>query len=202
MQHTWLSYPVLILITLCYSSWAFAETLRGSLVAPRKLTSVIVYLSPLGPTAETISATTHTISQQGRQFSPQLQIIKQGDIVVWVNDEERNIDHNIYSLSSIASFDLGLGESGSRLAHEFKPGSEGVINYFCSVHKNMEGKLIILPSPFFISVEAPGTFTLDDVPPGDWLLSAIVLHRRYRVIPQVINVQQNLSNLSIKVIKR
>ena len=126
------------------------------------------------------------VTQKGRQFKPNLVVAVLGDTIQYLNDEDREIDHNIYSMSRSLSFDLGLGERGSVL--EVKMKKIGQINFFCSVHKLMEGKMVILPSKHFLVLEEPGSFVLPDVPTGKWRLRVYVSHRRYKAIPIEISV--------------
>ncbi len=47
----------------------------------------------------------------------------------------------------------------------------------------MEGTIIVVPSPFYALVDKPGTFTLENVPEGEWKLNAAISHRRYSASP-------------------
>src|SRR5262249_3099128 len=55
--------------------------------------------SPLAPAV---------ISQKGAQFSPALSIVCVGQSVEFHNDEDRLIEHNVFSRSKAKPFDLGL----------------------------------------------------------------------------------------------
>ncbi len=106
-----------------------------------------------------------------------------------------------FSLSKIQTFDLGLGNKGSVLEHGF--GSSGRLNYFCSVHKTMEGKLVVLPTRYFTVLKKPGNFILPDVPPGKWKLKAVVFHRRYKAEPIDISVgAESVKDLVLRIVKR
>ena len=61
------------------------------------------------------------------------------------NDEEREIDHNVYSLSEGNKFDIGLAPRGESDLVQFD--SPGIVKFFCSVHKNMEGTIVVVPRP-------------------------------------------------------
>ena len=49
-----------------------------------------------------------------------LVVVTLGDTIQYLNDEDKEIDHNIYSLSRPLPFDLGLGERGSILEMDLK----------------------------------------------------------------------------------
>ncbi len=168
----------------------------------KKLRNLVVYLERVGSSMK-FSAKNHQIRQKGRHFQPFLTVILVGDTLQYLNDEDKEIDHNIYSLSDIANFDLGLGSKGTVLEHTFA--RQGNLNFFCSVHKMMEGRVIILPTRFFSILEQPGSFILTDVPPGKWKINILVLHKRFKGLPKKINIKAKGDsdiNLDLKVIRK
>ncbi len=174
--------PLLAWAFLCIpliNAETHAETLRGivEVEGHRALKNLIVYLAPETPNQVVASPLHHQVSQKGRTFNPGLVVIVPGDTIQWLNDEDREIDHNVYSLNKVKTFDLGLHERGSIL--ELTINKVGRLTYFCSVHKRMDGRLIILPSRYFTVLEKPGIFIIPNVPRGNWTLQAVVLHRRY-----------------------
>ena len=182
---------------------AHAETLMGRVEVEghKALPNLILYLEPENPTQVTVSPQHHQISQKGRKFHPELLVMVSGDTVQWLNDEDREIDHNVYSLNKVKPFDIGLHERGSIAETRFA--KEGRLTYYCSVHKRMEGKLVMLPSPYFLVMEKPGTFLLSNVPPGKWILRAIVFHRRYKSASLVVTVGQSpMKDLIISIDKK
>jgi len=156
-----------------------AATIRGRVAVEghKALKNLIVYLAPETPGQVIVSPLNHQVSQKGRTFNPDLLVIVPGDTIQWLNDEDREIDHNVYSLNKVKTFDLGLHERGSIM--ELTINKVARLTYFCSVHKRMEGRLIVLPSRYFTILEKPGTFILPNVPRGNWTLRAVVFHRRY-----------------------
>ena len=167
----------------------------------KPLRSLIVYLEPDDPGQVSRSPRKHRVSQKGRKFNPVLLVIGQGDKVQWLNDEDRDIDHNVYSLNKLEPFDLGLHERGSTL--ELSVNKVGRLNYFCSVHKLMEGRLVVLPSSYFAVLEEPGSFMIPDVPLGEWTLKAVVFHRRYKSEALAVSVgEQPLKDLVISIVRK
>ncbi len=174
--------PLLAWAFLCLpllNAETHAETLRGivEVEGHKALKNLIVYLAPETPGQVIASPLNHQVSQKGRSFTPDLLVIVTGDTVQWLNDEDREVDHNVYSLNRTKSFDLGLHERGSIM--ELTLDNVGHLTYFCSVHKRMEGRVIVLPSRYFTVLEKPGTFIIPNVPRGNWTLQAVVFHRRY-----------------------
>ena len=179
----------------------FAASLSGKIDAPSRVKTLIIYLSPAHITIDKSELVEHHISQKNTQFSEPLLIIKSGDAIQWTNNEIKEIDHNIFSLSPLNRFDLGLGAKGSQLSQIFN--KTGVLNYYCSVHKEMEGKVVILPSRYYQFLERADDFKIDNIPAGIWTVNAIVFHRRYKVEPVKITIDENnINNLNLQVIKR
>ncbi len=178
-----------------------AQSISGHVDAPPQVKQLVVYLQAEGAIKSNPSQKIQVVSQKETGFHSPLTVITAGDKVQWSNDESKEIDHNIFSLSPLTSFDLGLGEKGSKLEQTFK--NAGVINYYCSVHKNMEGKIIILPDRYYQVLEQPGDFLIDNLPEGNWTLNAVVLHLRYKAEPIRLTVgKAPVKNLTLKIIKK
>ncbi len=195
-------FLTLLLVLAPCLAWAHGQPVSGTVQVQggKKLKKMILYLEPANSSFP-ISHNTHKVTQKGRRFNPGLQVITQGDTVEFINNEDKEIDHNVYSLAKTNIFDLGLGEKGSTLKVKFE--KEGKVNYYCSVHKRMEGKLFILPSRYHTILKTPGDFKIDNVPPGRWVLKATHLHRRYKSKTLEFTVgNQPVSNLVLEIVKK
>lgn len=194
---------VLLLLGSTVPTWAKDQVVNGAIEVEgkKKLRNVIVYLVPADLSALKLQARKHKVTQKGRKFDPPLLVISLGDSVQWLNDEEKEIDHNIYSLSKAKTFDLGLGEKGSILEQGFKAG--GNVVYFCSVHKTMDGRVVILPTRFYAVLKKPGSFILPNIPAGTWTLSAVVFHRRFKAEPVNISLGKDpVKDVVLKISRR
>ena len=173
---------VLLMAVAAVSAPATAASVSGELTVDggKNLKNLIVFLEPVDKSA--INAVKkYRVTQKGRIFNPAVTVVVAGSSIIFVNDEDREIDHNVYSLSRTRKFDIGLASKGSQLVVDFpKPGT---VKYYCSVHKNMEGTIIVVPSQFYTLLDKPGTFILENVPEGEWKLNAAVSHRRYSASP-------------------
>ena len=79
-------------------------------------------------------------------------------------------NHNVFSLSPEARFDLGLygrGESKSTVLSR-----AGIVRVYCNVHPNMSAIVVVRDNPFYTQAAADGSFTIKDVPPGTYVLHA------------------------------
>ncbi|TRX00878.1 cupredoxin domain-containing protein [Candidatus Methylobacter oryzae] len=179
-----------------------AQSVSGHIDSPEPVKQLVVYAQPEDASIKLNQAQkTVLISQKDTEFHPPLTAIAAGDKVQWANDEGKEIDHNIFSLSPLTSFDLGLGGKGSKLEQLFK--NPGVVNYYCSAHKNMEGKIIILPNRYYQLLDRPGDFLIENLPEGNWTLNAVVLHLRYKAEPIQLTVGKTpVKDLTLKIVKK
>ena len=95
-------------------------------------------------------------------------VVSVGQTVNFLNDEDRAIEHNVFSNSAPKRFDLGLYGPGKSKAVTFdKPGP---VFLYCSIHRYMDGVVYVAPSPFFATVAKDGSFTITGVKPGNYNL--------------------------------
>jgi plastocyanin len=86
----------------------------------------------LGFSAGVIAAE-HTVGQKNKQFTEEALTIKVGDTVNFRNDDP--FFHNIFSLSELATFDLGSYQKGESRSYTFE--KAGKIDVECAIHPNM-----------------------------------------------------------------
>jgi plastocyanin len=112
------------------------------------------------------------IAQRDEQFVPQVTAVTAGSSVDFPNEDP--FFHNVFSLSKIATFDLGRYPSGSSRSRAFpKP---GIVKVFCDIHSHMTALIMVLDHPWFTIPADDGTFTLFSVPAGE--LTAVAWHER------------------------
>jgi plastocyanin len=110
-----------------------------------------------------------TIEQVRKQFVPSWAVVQRGKTIEFPNLD--NIYHNVFSLSSGNSFDLGLYAAGTESkSHTFN--EPGVVDIHCNIHPNMASSVLVVPNKFFTRVNANGTFELPGVPAGKRKIAA------------------------------
>jgi len=105
---------------------------------------------------------------RGKMLMPHVLAIPAGSTVTFPNDDP--ISHNLFSLSSASTFDLGLYRKGAGKSQKFT--APGVINVYCNVHPNMSAVVHVMSSPWYGFADANGNFSLSDVPAGKYRLMA------------------------------
>ena len=132
-----------------------------------EITNVIVFLKD-APRRGDPPATHATISQQDEAFVPRVLAITRGSTVEFPNSDP--FFHNVFSLSRGANFDLGRYPRGESRSRRFP--NAGLVKVYCHIHSHMTASIMVFDHAYFRIPAADGTFTLDDVPPGTYQISA------------------------------
>lgn len=133
------------------------EDARGnSLPLPPVVVFVEDFVEPFTP------AEAPAIHQVNKRFSPAMLLVPVGVPVTFPNDDP--IDHNVFSVSPVKSFDLGLYSAAKGKTVTFdKPGP---VRIYCNIHPQMIGDILVLPNKHHALVAADGSFALEGVPAG------------------------------------
>jgi len=106
----------------------------------------------------------HEVRQINKTFVPAVSAVLRGTEVGFPNDDM--IFHNVFSLSKVKRFDLGLYKSGTTKSITLT--RPGIIDVYCNIHPEMAAKILVLDNPYFAVTKADGSFTIDGVPPGTY----------------------------------
>ncbi len=167
----------------------YADPNRARRAAPPSLTdevqNVVVYLEPIAPTTTTPGAPSDAsrMEQVALSFSPHVLAVPRGATVEFPNRDV--VFHNVFSLSKVASFDLGRYPSGASKSVRFD--TPGVVKVFCHIHSDMSAIIVVLDHPYFDQPDRDGRFSIDGIPPGDY--RAIPWHERARPVPREVRIE-------------
>jgi plastocyanin len=81
----------------------------------------------------------HQVTQKGKQFAVGALKAKVGEQVTFKNDDD--VSHNIFSLSDVQTFDLGVFGTGQTRSLVLE--APGVIEVECAVHPNMKMQITV-----------------------------------------------------------
>jgi hypothetical protein len=104
--------------------------------------------------------------QEDETFLPHTLVITKGSTVDFPNGDP--FFHNVFSLSSAATFNLGRYPRGQSKAQTFN--KAGLVKVYCDIHSHMTAAILVLDHPYFVIPEIDGTYTLPDLPPGQYTL--------------------------------
>lgn len=113
-----------------------------------------------------------TMLQKNKTFSPHVLPIMVGASVEFPNADP--IFHNAFSSYSGQIFDIGLYPPGTTRTQRFT--REGIVRVFCNIHSAMSAVIVVLGTPYFAVTGRDGSFSIPNVPPGDYRLG--VFHER------------------------
>jgi plastocyanin len=166
------------------------------------LSEMVVYLEPADPstTAPTVKDSVKVL-QKGAKFSPILTIVSVGQTVEFVNDEDRLLEHNVFSNAPAKKFDLGMYPPGQSRAVTFdKPGA---VLLYCSIHRYMDGVVFVSPTPYFSRVNPDSMYRIDAIPPGKWTVKTWQRRRRFKEASAPLTAETGASlTINLELLKR
>lgn len=122
------------------------------------------------------------ITQRDEQFVPHVVTVLRGTTVDFPNDDE--VFHNVFSLSSAKTFDLGRYPKGSSRSVVFD--RSGVIQVFCHIHSDMSAVVLVLDNPFFAVPAENGRYAIEGIPPGEY--TVVGWHERIKPVTRTIRI--------------
>jgi plastocyanin len=152
-----------------------------------ELHNVVIYMdgdsTVLPAPPDVVEAHRHgAIAQRDEQFVPHVVAVMVGATVDFPNDDD--VYHNVFSLSSAKTFDLGRYPKGSSKSELFA--RPGTVQVFCHIHSDMSAIVLVLPNPYFASPADDRHFVIDGVPEGDYTI--VGWHERIKPITRRIHV--------------
>lgn len=176
------------------SDGAVGGSIQGTVTAEGDvpLSEMVVFLESPDPNRSMPPVPTAVkVSQKGAQFAPKMVVVTVGQAVEFPNDEDRPIEHNVFSNSTAKRFDLGVYGPGQSKTIVFdKPGP---VVLYCSIHREMDGVVYVSPTPYTSRVENNGHYQIDNVPPGEWVVKTWQRRRRFaeKSIPITVETGQS-----------
>ncbi len=109
------------------------------------------------------------IVQKDKHFSPHILPVVSGQKVRFPNHDK--IYHNVFSISSIKSFDLGQYKSSEppKLVTFEK---SGLVPIYCNIHPEMLTYVVVLENNAYAITDKDGTFQIGNTPPGTYKVNA------------------------------
>lgn len=128
----------------------------------------LITLEPVDGKWKPRTAKRLVIEQRGREFLPHLMAISVGSTVTFPNFD--TLFHNVFSISPLGAFDLGLYKAGE--AREFTFQKEGIVRIGCNLHANMSAYIAVVAAPAYVVTDEAGRFAFKHLAPGKYRLKA------------------------------
>lgn len=130
----------------------------------------IVYLERMdGAHPRTRAGETLRINQDGYQFHPPIAAVQAGARVTFPNMDDEF--HNVFSYSKTKRFDLGRFRK-DEASPEVLFDKPGVVKIYCEIHQHMRCFVLVLDTPWFVTTDMSGRFSLKNIPAGEYTLRA------------------------------
>jgi len=149
-----------------------------------ELENVFVYIKQINGNFPA-STTPMVIDQHGCQYHPHVLGIQVGQPLQIKNSD--NTLHNIHALPVVNSqFNEGQPVQGMVSTKKFDKPEITPFKVKCDVHGWMKAWMAVMPHPFYAVSQANGTFTISNLPPGNYTL--VAWHEKYGAKEQPLTV--------------
>ena len=149
----------------------------------RDLGAAVVYLEASTTLTPSVArAAGVDVAINDKEFVPRVVVVPVGSTVRFLNHDP--FDHNVFSASDTNPFDLGQYGRGETRAWTFA--GPGLTRVFCNVHPRMVMFVQVMAGRYFAQPGADGSFSIEDVPPGRYILHA--WHERSPQVTQEVRV--------------
>ncbi len=142
----------------------------------KALTNAVVYLDKVksgkGWSSEVDSP---MVTQKKCAFDPFLQVMKNGDTLPVINDDP--VLHNIHTYEILGRakrtvFNISQPPEVREIKKPVKLRRGAGMKLECDAHDFMHGFVFVARSPYYAVVAEDGSFTIGNVPPGDYTVKA------------------------------
>ena len=110
------------------------------------------------------------VDQTKMTFVPHVTVVQLGTTVEFLNSDP--VGHNVYwpsvSGNKKLAHNLGTWPKGEKKAFQFN--DVGVAGLLCNVHPEMNGYIVVVPTPYFAVTDKSGNYEIKNVPPGKYTL--------------------------------
>ena len=132
--------------------------------------NIAIYVDAI-PDKKFEAPTTKPLVDQARMtFVPHVIVVKVGTTVEFLNSDP--VGHNVYwpsiSGNKKLAHNLGTWPKGEKKSFQFN--DIGVASLLCNVHPEMNGYIVVSPTPYFAVTDKSGNYEIKNVPPGKYTL--------------------------------
>ena len=111
---------------------------------------------------------TPVLDQEKCIFKPAVQVMRAGKIDILNSDPVLHNTHGFYGKRT--AFNLALPDKGTKITSELP--RPGLVRVECDAHGWMLAHVYVADSPYYALTGADGSFSITDVPPGNYTLVA------------------------------
>src|ERR1051325_2001227 len=150
-----------------------------------ELANVFVYVKNPPAGNFTPPSTAVTLEQKGCQYHPHVGGVMVGQALDIKNDYATL--HNVHAMPTVnAQFNEGQPVQGMVSTKKFDKPELTPFRIKCDVHGWMKSWLAVMPHPFYAVSQMNGTFTIPNLPPGNYTI--VAWHEKYGSKEQQVTV--------------
>jgi plastocyanin len=144
----------------------FEKKFFGGLKKKKNMSKTVVYITGFKTKAP---VEIKEIIQKDKRFVPDILPVVAGQRVRFPNRDK--IYHNVFSISPLATFDLGQYKDGD--PHKTVTFEKyGVVPIYCNIHPKMIAYTVVLENSAFAMTDKDGNFRINDLPAGTYTINA------------------------------
>jgi plastocyanin len=183
------------------SSRAWAGDLKGRVTASgmRSAENIAVYLDSVPGKTFTPPDQHIVIDQTHLAFLPHVSVVLQGTTVDFKNED--TVGHNVYwpAVSHNRKLAHNMGTWPQGLSKPFTFNDLGDVPLLCNVHPEMSGYIFVVPTPYFAITDKEGSFTIKNVPPGQYTIKTA--SEAAKPATQSVTIASGAVNVNLTVTK-
>ena len=132
--------------------------------------NIAVYVDAIPDKKFDAPTTKPVIDQAKMTFVPHVVVVQVGTTVEFLNSDP--VGHNVYwpsiSGNKKLAHNLGTWPKGEKKSFQFN--DVGVAGLLCNVHPEMNGYVVVVPTPYFAVTDKNGNYDIKNVPAGKYTL--------------------------------
>lgn len=132
--------------------------------------NIAVYVDAIPDKKFDAPTTKPVVDQAKMAFSPHVIVVQVGTTVEFLNSDP--VGHNVYwpsiSGNKKLAHNLGTWPKGEKKSFQFN--DVGVASLLCNVHPEMNGYVVVAPTPYFAVTDKNGNYEIKNVPAGKYTL--------------------------------
>ena len=149
-----------------------------------ELANVFVYVKN-APTGAPPPSTPALLEQKGCRYYPHVSAVMVGQPLEIKNDDATL--HNVHAMPAVNSqFNEGQPVQGMVSTRKFDKVEMTPFRIKCDVHGWMKSYMAVMPSPYFAVSQTNGTFSIPNLPPGNYTI--VAWHEKYGQQEQQVTV--------------
>jgi hypothetical protein len=148
----------------------------------------VVHLKEVAKGKEWVKPKKVEINNHKCIFEPHVQAIPSGMIDIVNSDPVLHNTHGYYGTNT--AFNVALPVQGGRVTKPLR--RPGLVRVDCDAHGWMEGWIYVVDNPYYAVTGADGTFSIADVPPGNYTLVVWQEHVGVTEMPVTVKAKETV----------